>query len=186
VGIDAILHMSEVITRLGKLDREKYELTSIKPDGKTVFHTSTIKGGTDYATYPDLCVVGIEIGTQPGETIADRAAEIQAIFAEVKELYPNFDGSVEVRLERNPFQTQGHQRIWNALAAQVENETGLPPIAVGENAWGDAAVFQEAGIPTLMLGARGDHFHAPEEWVSVEELVKLVHVLERTAQQFCQ
>ena len=84
VGIDAILHMSEVITRLGKLDREKYELTSIKPDGKTVFHTSTIKGGTDYATYPDLCVVGIEIGTQPGETIADRVAEIQAIFAEVK------------------------------------------------------------------------------------------------------
>jgi len=94
--------------------------------------------------------------------------------------------SLAVQLQCSPFQTQGHQRLWDVLAAQVENETGLPTKALGKNAWGDAAVFQEAGIPTLMLGARGDHFHAPDEWVLVSELVKFVQILERTAQQFCQ
>jgi acetylornithine deacetylase/succinyl-diaminopimelate desuccinylase-like protein len=185
VGIDAILHMAEVITRLGKLDREKFFSTAHPLNGRTVFHTSTIKGGTDYATYPDSCVLGVEIGTQPGETIANRVAEIESIFREVKSKYPDFNGSVEVKLDRNPFETQGHQSLWDVLAPQIEKELGKPVRAAGENSWGDAAIFQEAGIPTLGIGALGGNFHAPKEWVSVPELGKLIRILEETAKQFC-
>jgi acetylornithine deacetylase len=185
VGIDAILHMAEVITRLGRLDREKYAFTSHPMNGKTVFHTSIITGGTDYATYPSECVLGIEIGTQPGETIDARVREIETIFAEVKKDYSNFDGSVRVTLARDPFEASGHQALWDVLAAQIEKELGRLPIPCGENAWGDAALFQIAGIPTLSLGAQGDHFHAPDEWVSVSELGKLVKILEGTSENFC-
>jgi acetylornithine deacetylase/succinyl-diaminopimelate desuccinylase-like protein len=185
VGIDAIMHMAEVIIRLGKLDREKYASTSHPLNGKTVFHTSLITGGTDYATYPSECILGIEIGTQPGETIDDRVAEIKAIFTQVKKDYPNFNGSVRVTLARDPFEASGHHVLWDILAAQIEKELGYQPVPCGENAWGDAALFQIAGVPTLSLGAQGDHFHAPDEWVSVSELVKLVHILEGTVEHFC-
>ncbi len=103
LGVDAIAHMSEVVTRLQKLDREKFGATIHPLNGKTVFHTGTITGGTDYATYPDRCVLGIEIGTQPGETIQNRVAEIEAIFDEVRQLYPKFKGRVNVKLARDPF-----------------------------------------------------------------------------------
>jgi len=185
IGIDAIAHMSEVITRLQKLDREFYTPNAHPLNGKTVFHTSLITGGTDYATYPDHCVLGIEIGTQPGETIENRVAEIEAIFAEVKQLYPNFVGKVDVKLARNPFEAQGHEMLWQILASEVEKEVGGVAQAVGENAWGDAALFQEAGIPTLMLGAQGSNFHAPQEWVSMPELEKLVRIMKATVSRFC-
>lgn len=185
VGVDAILHMAEVITRLGKLDRETFATSPHPLNGKTVFHTSLINGGTDYATYPDRCVLGIEIGTQPGESIQNRVDEIKGIFAEVKQSYPDFKGEVEVKLARDPFIARGHQRLWDILKPEMENELGKPVEAAGENAWGDAQIIQDAGIPTLMIGASGDHFHAPEEWVSISELVKLVRIIESTAEKFC-
>jgi len=184
-GIDSILHMAEVISRLGQLDRLKYAPTAHPLNGKIVFHTGVISGGTDYATYPAECVLGIEIGTQPGESIQDRLSEIQAIFEEVKGLHPNFEGHVQVRLARDPFQARDHEALWDILASQVEVVTGEKVRATGENAWGDAAIFQEAGIPTLMLGAKGDNLHAPDEWVSISELHKLIEIIEATAIRFC-
>lgn len=185
VGIDAILHMAEVITRLGRLDREVYAPTAHPLNGKTVFHTSLIQGGTDYATYPDRCVLGIEIGTQPGETIEARVREIEAIFKEVKALHPNFRGEVQVRLAREPFSASGHEPLWQALAEEIQACTGQAPRAAGENAWGDAAIFQEAGVPTLMIGALGQNLHAPGEWVHLPELEQLVGVLEGVIERYC-
>lgn len=185
VGIDAIVHMAEVITRLHRLDREKFAPNAHPLNDKTVFHTGTISGGTDYATYPGRCVLGIEIGTQPGETIEDRVAEIEAIFAEVKEIYPNFNGRVEVKLARDPFEARGHEEIWEVVAGEMERELGNPVKPVGENAWGDAALFQDAGIPTLMFGAPGDNLHAPNEWVSLSGLMKLANLIAASARRFC-
>ena len=184
-GIDAIAHMAEVITRLQHLDREKFAPTAHPLNGKTVFHTSTITGGTDYATYPGHCVLGIEIGTQPGETIENRVAEIETIFEEVKQIYPKFKGKVEVKLARNPFEAQGHEPLWQILADEMEKEIGIAPKPVGENAWGDAALFQEAGIPTLMFGAPGDNFHAPQERVSLSGLLQLERIIEMSVKRFC-
>lgn len=185
LGIDAITHMAEVITRLHKLDVEKFAPTAHPLNGKVVYHTGTIQGGTDYATYPDRCVLRIEIGTQPGETIENRVAEIEAIFDEVRQIYPEFKGEVQVKLARNPFEAKGHEALWDILANEVEKAIGRTVKPVGENAWGDAALFQEAGIPTLMLGADGGNFHAPQEWVSLTELTKLAVIIESTARRFC-
>jgi acetylornithine deacetylase len=184
-GIDSILHMAEVITRLHRLDVEKYAPTAHPLNGITVFHTSTIQGGTDYATYPSQCTLGIEIGTQPGETIQDRVDEIEDIFHQVKSLFPDFRAEVKINLDRNPFETQGSEQLWRILSHQVERVTGNPARRVGVNAWGDAALFQEAGIPTLELGASGGNLHAPGEWVSLPDVVELVEVLVATAREYC-
>jgi succinyl-diaminopimelate desuccinylase len=185
VGVDAISHMAEVITRLQKLDREVYAQTAHPLNGKTVFHTGTILGGTDYATYPERCVLGIEIGTQPGETIQNRVTEIENIFSEVRTLYPSFRGRVEVILGRDPFTAQGHTELWQIVSSEMEKATGLVPVAVGENAWGDAQLFQDAGIPTLMFGAAAGNLHAPQEWVSLGELTSLANIIAGVARRYC-
>jgi len=184
-GVDAIAHMAEVITRMSKLDREVFGSTVHPLNGRMVFHTGTITGGTDYATYPDRCVLGIEIGTQPGETIQNRVDEIENIFDEIRQLYPNFKGKVEVKLARDPFEAAGYEELWKMVSSAMEKETGLVPVAVGENSWGDAALFQEAGIPTLMFGADGGNLHAPEEWVSLGELTNLANIVADVARKYC-
>jgi acetylornithine deacetylase len=153
-------------------------------NGRTVFHTGTISGGTDYATYPNRAALGIEIGTQPGEHLSDRVAEIEAIFAEIAEDEPGFRGEVAVQLDRDPFLAQGHERLQEVLAASMTDVLGRQPIITGLNAWTDAALMQAAGIPTILIGATGGNFHAPDEWLSLSEFMKLCTILEQAAIRF--
>jgi acetylornithine deacetylase/succinyl-diaminopimelate desuccinylase-like protein len=184
LGVDAIVHLAEVISRLHKLDREVFTANPSAMNGRTVFHTGTINGGTDYATYPNRATLGIEIGTQPGEHLSDRVAEIEGIFAEITAEEPGFSGEVAVRLDRDPFQAQGHERLQEVLTVAMERVLGHPPKVTGMNAWTDAALMQAAGIPTLLIGATGGNYHAPDEWISVSELVKLCAILEQAVAAF--
>jgi acetylornithine deacetylase len=76
VGVDAIVHLAEVITRLHALDVTTFTRHPDPRKGRTVFHTGTVAGGTDYATYPSIAKLGIEIGTQSVERFSNRVAEI--------------------------------------------------------------------------------------------------------------
>jgi acetylornithine deacetylase/succinyl-diaminopimelate desuccinylase-like protein len=185
VGVDAISRMAEVVRRLDRLERERFAAHPHPLNGKTVYHASTIAGGSDYATYPASCTLGIEIGTQPGETIADRVREIEAIFDEIREEIPDFDATVTVKLHREPFEAAGHEALWEAIAGATRDVLGREPVAAGENAWMDAALMQSAGIATLSIGATGDHLHAPDEWVSIPELMVVGEILERTIRDYC-
>jgi acetylornithine deacetylase len=183
-GVDAIVHLAEVISRLHRLDRDVFTKNPSAMNGRTVFHTGTISGGTDYATYPNRAALGIEIGTQPGEHLSDRVAEIEAIFAEIAEDEPGFRGEVAVQLDRDPFLAQGHERLQEVLAASMTDVLGRQPIITGLNAWTDAALMQAAGIPTILIGATGGNFHAPDEWLSLSEFMKLCTILEQAAIRF--
>src|SRR5215469_11469518 len=184
VGVDAIVHLAEVITRLHQLDRAVFQRQPSLLNGRTVFHTGTIAGGTDYATYPNFAKVGIEIGTQPGEHLSDRVAEIEAIFAEIAETERDFTGEVAVRLQREPFVAEGHEALQQIVVAAMKSVLGTEPKITGLNAWTDAALMQAAGIPTLLLGSTGGNFHTAGEWASISELVKLCDILERVARAY--
>ncbi len=184
-GIDAIVHMAEVLRRLDRIDREVYASTPDPRNGKTVFHTGTIQGGTDYATYPARAALGIEIGTQPGEHLSDRLREIEAIFSECSEVLPGFRGEVQVRLDREPFMATGHEELAAALDAGAIEVIGRPFEPGGLNAWTDAALMQGAGVPTVLLGSAGGNYHAPDEWASISELALLGRILAAAARSFC-
>ncbi|MFA5637438.1 MAG: M20/M25/M40 family metallo-hydrolase [Anaerovoracaceae bacterium] len=182
---DAIYHMAEVIIRLQKNQRENFAKNIHPMNGETVYHTGYIKGGTDFASYPDRCELGIEIGTQPGETMNNRIMEIEAIFKEVKSICPDFEGSVEIVIEREPYVAVGHEGLFEILARNIEKYHGMKAKAVGDNSWGDAQLFQSAGFSALGLGSRGGNLHAPQEWVSISEMEKLIEVLVDTVEEYC-
>ena len=184
VGVDAIVHLAEVITRLHRLDREAFQQHPSLLNGRTVFHTGTVTGGTDYATYPSVAQVGIEVGTQPGEHLSDRVAEIEAIFAEIAGNEPGFRGEVAVKLEREPFVARGHEALQSVVSRAMTDVLGREPKITGMNGWTDAALLQAAGIPTLLLGSTGGNYHTVNEWASISELVRLCDILERIARDY--
>lgn len=183
-GIDAIVHLAEVITRLHRLDAEVYEAKPDPRNGRTVFHTGTIAGGTDYATYPAMATLGIEIGTQPGERLRDRVDEIETIFEEVQEAFPDFRGEVHVKLEREPFRAEGHEALLDTMNLAAQEVIGRELESVGLNAWTDAALMQDAGIPTVLFGPLGGNFHAPDEWVSIPETVVTARIVQRAVRTY--
>jgi acetylornithine deacetylase len=180
-GVDAIVHMAEVITRLHRLDRTKFQSHPSLLNGRAVFHTATISGGTHYATYPDWARLGIEIGTQPGESLADRIAEIEAIFTEVSKTEPGFRADYEIKLNREPFVAHGHEELQRAVSWAMEDVLGRKPTITGLNAWRDAALMQAAGIPTLLMGSPGGNAHTANEWTSITDTVKLSEILSKAA-----
>ncbi len=151
-------------------------------NGRTVFHTGTVKGGTDYATYP-RGVVGHRIGTQPGETMQNRVKEIEDIIAEVKELSPASPGEVVIRLNREPFVGERQTALIGAIQRAAETHLGHALDEVGLNAWTDAALMQAAGAPTIMFGPKGGNLHTVDEWVDVAETVTSVDILVDTITQ---
>ena len=183
-GVDAIVHMAEVLHRLHRLDVEVFQANPDPKNGRTVFHTGTIRGGTDYATYPGSAVLGIEIGTQPGEHLSDRVRDIEGIFDEVRAMDPRFSAEVVVQLDREPFRASGHEALYEAMdAASLEVlQVGLEPS--GMNAWADSGLTQAAGVPTVMFGPLGGNFHAPEEWVSIPEVASSARIVEKAVRRF--
>ena len=184
VGVDAIVHLAEVITRLHRLDRTVFQRQPSLLNGRTVFHTGTITGGTDYATYPSFAKVGIEVGTQPGEHLSDRVAEIEDIFVEVARNEPGFSGEVDIRLAREPFVARGQEALQDVVVKAMTTVLGREPKITGMNGWTDAALLQAAGIPTLLMGSTGGNYHTAGEWASISELVRLCDILEQTARHF--
>lgn len=184
VGIDAIVRMAEIVRGLADLD-ERFATSPDPLNGRTVLHTGTIEGGTDYATYPAVCRLGIEIGTQPGETLADRFADLEAIFARVRERYPDLEVEATAAVDRDPFRAEGHEALLSAATIATRAVLGRDPELIGLNAWTDAALMQAAGIPTIEMGAEGGGYHAPDEWASISDCLRLVDILGRTVVEFC-
>ena len=183
-GVDAIVHVAEVVQRLHRLDQEVFALHPDPMNGRTVFHTGTIRGGTDYATYPGSAVLGIEIGTQPGEHLNDRVRDIETIFDEVRALDPRFSAEVVVQLDREPFRAEGHEALYEAMDAASIEVLGTALEPSGLNAWADSGLSQLAGVPTVMFGPLGGNFHAPQEWVSVPEVASSARIVEGAARRF--
>jgi acetylornithine deacetylase len=177
--------MAEVVKRMDQLDREVFSLTAESRNGKTVFHTGTLEAGTDYATYPSRAVLGIEIGTQPGEHLSDRVREIEGIFAELSGTLRGFSAEVDVKLDRDPFVAEGYEPLLAALDAAAVDVIERPFEPCGLNAWTDAALMQAAGIPTVLIGSAGGNYHAPDEWASIPELTQLARIVESAARTFC-
>jgi len=184
-GIDAIVCLAEIVVALDRLDRTRFAAHPDPKNGRTVFHTGTISGGTDYATYPGRAVLGIEIGTQPGEKLVNRIREIEEIIAEVEERHPGFRGEAIARVDRNPFRSKGAEDLVAALSAASERVDGRALELAGMNAWTDAALMQEAGIPIVLFGPAGGNYHAPEEWVSIDEIVRAAAILEDAIAAIC-
>jgi acetylornithine deacetylase/succinyl-diaminopimelate desuccinylase-like protein len=185
-ALDAGVQLASLITGLARIDREILAANPHPVTGKAFFHTSFIRGGTDWGTYPAELTLGFEFGTNPGETLRDRLDEIGAMIATVREReHPGLDAEVVVRLENEPFTAEGHEELLAAYSAATAEVTGAPAETLGLNTWADSAITQGAGIPTILCGATGGGFHAIDEWVNLPSVAQLVLILDRTARRFC-
>ncbi len=184
-GIDAIAMMGRVLGGLDRLHREVISHDLHPLTGQAVFHNGTIQGGTEPGIYPARCSLQIEIGCNPGSTMALRRREIDALLVELAATDPAFESRVIVHVEREPFDSDPEADIVRALGDCVREVTGRESRIVGANGWMDAALVQAAGIPTVVFGPRGAGFHADVEWVETAQVVEAARVLAETIARFC-
>lgn len=185
LGIDAIVQMGKVLTRLDSLNQKRQASPGHPLLGSGSVHASLISGGQELSSYPERCALSIERRTAPGETPEVVEAEIQRIIQQLAAEDPHFHASVATRLARESFAIAEDAPIVRLLRQEAAAVRGQEPALIGAPWWMDSALLSSAGIPTVIFGPGGEGAHATVEWVSLDEVEQCAAALIATARVFC-
>jgi len=186
VGIDAITHAGLLLAELDRVELTR-QAGPIHPLlGRGSLHASKIQGGVGMSTYPERCNLAIERRTIPGESVEKITRELTEACGRLKSRRPEFDARVTLSTAQLPSDVPVDAPVVRRLVGAVERE-GIPVRIEGLSAWTDAALLNEAGIPTVCFGP-GDIglAHAAEEFVPVEDIERAMRVLTRVVREWCE
>jgi acetylornithine deacetylase len=188
-GVDAISKMGHVLTGLDGLRQQlRNEKSFQSPLGGDVLHpslhASLIEGGREWSSYPDHCILRLERRMIPSETQGDVKRELEELLSRLAAEDGEFQADWRMSLVRPPWQAQ-EGPLLTALESACEGELGWMPGRATGLMWTDAALMEQAGIPSVIVGPKGEGKHGLVEWVDTDSVVSCARILVDTTLQFC-
>lgn len=184
LGIDAIVKAAKVLSGLEVL-QERLSLRRHRLLGAPSVHASLIEGGTEMSTYPDRCRIRIERRTIPGEDRAAVAGELEGLLSGIRSADAAFQASSELFFYRPHFEISRAEPIVDTLAAVCRRLWRAEPRYCGFSGWLDSSILDQAGIPTVIFGPRGEGLHAAVEYVEFDSVAAVAQVLAGLIAAFC-
>lgn len=179
LGVSAIGKIGRIIAALEQFDAEVLRQRVHPLVGPASLHCATVKGGSGWSTYAEQCTLQIERRTIPGETPDQVLAEIGRVVREAGE-----DATLRLVFDRAPMTCPPDAAIARSARRALEAVTGQMPRDAGVAYWMDAAVFDQAGIPTVNFGSNGAGAHEAVEWVDIDTVVQAAHALVLACRDF--
>jgi acetylornithine deacetylase len=171
--------MAAAVTALSHFDAEVLRGRVDPLVGPASLHCATIRGGIGLSTYAPECTLGIERRTLPGESAEQALREIEAVVRAA-----GVDAEVSAVFDRSPLRCDRDSAIARCVREAAAHVTGETPEEVGVPYWMDAAIFADAGIPTVDYGPAGEGAHETTEWVDLGSLVTCSRVLAEACEAF--
>ncbi|MBI4181412.1 MAG: M20 family metallopeptidase [Candidatus Aenigmarchaeota archaeon] len=141
---------------------------------------TVIKGGVAVNVVPERCEAMVDCRLVPGQTVAGVLQEIRRALPPL----PGMRVSLQVTEHYPPVFTPPSSPLVQAVRRAAREELGrAPPLGVSGGGT-DANVFQPAGIPCVVVGTRGDNYHAANEWVRISSLSQLAAICSTAAVEF--
>ncbi|MCI1696326.1 M20 family metallopeptidase [Aneurinibacillus aneurinilyticus] len=181
LGDSAISKMGNVIVGLDNLDKNVLRNRREGLVGPESMHVSLISGGIGVSTYAPDCTIHIERRTLPSENTDDVKSEIERVIQNIAK-----DSHIDWYFKRDSFSCAPNESIIQHVTASYKSLLGSVPESVGWGGWTDAAIFQQAGIPTINIGASGFGLHEPVEWIDFETVLINTNILINAATTFLQ
>jgi acetylornithine deacetylase len=179
------MRMGRFLARLEGLERDLRQRPAHLLAGPPSLHAAKLQGGSEISVYAAHCLLQIERRTAPGESAAAATAELQAIIDQLAEEDPTFQGAVTATFSREPLEIAADAPIVQALESAMSSRLGGKPAHTGQTFWTDAAILSAAGMDTVLVGPIGHGLHSAEEWVDLQSVFDLAHILAQTAIDFC-
>ncbi len=163
-GVDAILRLGRIMSRLEALDAD---LQARSP-------------------HP-LMRTGLERRTLPWEPESTALTEVLQILDGLAGEDPTFRSSARTMFSRPAYELPVDHQLPQQLMNASVTATGVTPPVVGASFWTDAAILGHAGIPSILFGPGGAGLHSTEEYVNIADvtvcrdvLVGLAEIYSRT------
>lgn len=131
---------------------------------------------------PDFCRVILSKQLVPGEKVENFIERTKGIF---ERTVGRGSFSIEKGLPEYPgHRVEENNLFLKALAREVEN-SGLPsPMLRVNDGVSDANILQTlAGIPTVLFGPDGSHYHTRDERIDLRSMEMYVYILEKFIRQ---
>jgi len=182
-GNNAIHQMAEVITALRKLDlgdkKERFF------EYGSAFNVSLIKGGTSINIVPDECEISIDIRFLPSQNKQEIMDKIEKALQKLRNKNSNIHYEIEFLRYEPPFLTNPKDKFVKLLQriAQDELKTKISLVTSGAGSVG--SVIAKFGIPIInSFGCRCGNIHAPNEWISINTILKIFKIYKRSLIEF--
>ncbi|TFA98875.1 Diaminopropionate ammonia-lyase [Trichoderma ghanense] len=185
LGVDAI---SKAGYFLVELDKHGSRLTAQSGDavlGPGSIHASLIKGGEEVSSYPSLVQIQLERRTVNGETPETVRKELEEILDGLTKTVPDFKYSLRTTFHRPLFKADLSHPFTKLVQKHVGNTLGREPAVLGAPYWTDCALLEDAGIPALLWGPKGEGLHGKLEYADVESIKQVAEALTAIAVEFC-
>jgi acetylornithine deacetylase len=165
-GVDAVAHLGRLLAALQEARGP------IESRGGSIL-ASVVRGGSAPFTVADQASATVEIRTVPGEPAARAVDRVTQIVESLRSVDPSVAATVTEVTAREAWRLEpdGPARqfatLLDAALEGVPGRTGQPFAAPY---WMEAALFEEAAIPSLVCGPSGGGLHAVDEWVDLRQV----------------
>jgi acetylornithine deacetylase len=143
------------------------------------------RAGTAPFTVAARAEVVIERRTVPGESETAGLDEVRALVAAI-EAPVDLAWDVAPLISRGAWQLlpEGAANEFAALLGTALTASGTTPGRPGAPYWMESALWQEAGVPTVVCGPAGGGLHAVDEWVDLDQLRRFPAAVETAVGRF--
>ena len=176
-GVDAIMRLGRILTRLEALDRDLQSRPPHPRMGTASLHASLVAGGHELSSYPDHAKLTMERRTLPTEPAAAPIEEVQTIIDRLAREDPAFRATTALVFSRPAYEVAVDDPLPRLVAESFSKTLQRETKIVGASFWTDAAVLGHAAIPSVLFGPGGAGLHSTEEYVNVEDVLACRDVL---------
>jgi acetylornithine deacetylase len=124
---------------------------------------------------PDECVIRVDCRPQPGVTLEEVRAEIDACLARAKEKEPRFEAEVVLADVKSGYLADPDDEVTTIMRRAVASVRHEEPTLQVAGWLGDTASFGDR-IPTIIFGPGGEPVYCPDEHLSIEDIVEATKV----------
>jgi succinyl-diaminopimelate desuccinylase len=169
LGINAILHMNEVIHRIMQVDWSTAPHTLL---GTPTINVGTIHGGNSTNVVPDYAEITVDFRTLPSQAHPHIVKSLESILSEVAKDLSGFDAQVEV-INDKPAMSTPEEDIFVRAAQETGHRLWNKELSPkGVTYYTDASVLAPAcHKPVIILGpGQAEQAHQTDEYVELWHL----------------
>jgi acetylornithine deacetylase len=188
LGANALTHLGRL---LGCVERADAELASRAPHplaGHGSWAATVAHAGSAPFTVPDLATVALERRTVPGESATAAQDEVHTMLAELAAADPAVSADSRLVTHREAWEVgedPASVRLLSLFERALPRHGGPTPARIGCPYWMESAMWQAAGVPTVVCGPAGGGLHADDEWVDLTQVGTYAGALLDVVTEFC-
>lgn len=189
LGVNAVAHLGRLLAAVAHRGAELAAGPGHPIAGCGSMMATVAAGGLSPFLIPAAASAVIERRTVPGEPVDSGLAEVQAMLEVMHLDDPTVDATATEVLCRDAWQFDAQSEagagLAVALSEALEGSSGRTPDRVAFPYWMESALWEAAGVPTVVCGPAGGGLHAEQEWVELAQVRAYTHGLVEALHEFC-